>query len=178
MTRAWIALLALTGGAALAQQSPSYKLEEYAFNAGGHPVAGVSPASAGQRITLGSIGESFPLRRHFGPTFVLDGGFLFPYFPPGEVLDLRFTNATTLEWDPQVSAGRYNLYRDALAALGGLGYGGCTQQNLTTATTTDATLAPPGAGFFYLVTVENRLGDEGTKGFRSSGEERGGAVCP
>jgi hypothetical protein len=33
-------------------------------------------------------------------------------------------------------------------------------------------------GFFYLVTVENRLSEEGTKGFDSGGGERTGSACP
>lgn len=173
-----VVVLALVGWPALAQQSASHRLEEHSFNAGGHPAAGVSPVSASHRLTLGSIGEPFPLRRYFGATVLVDGGFVVPYMPPGEVLNVNFTDPTTLVWDPEVSAGRYNLYRDALGSLSGLGFGGCTEQNLAAATTTDATPVPADEGFFYLVTVENRLGEEGTKGFHSGGLERTGTVCP
>jgi hypothetical protein len=94
------------------------------------------------------------------------------------VSDLRFTVPTTLVWEPEPSAGRYNLYRAALGTLGGLAYGACAQQDLTSATTNDATAVPAGSGLFFLVTVENRLREEGSKGFRSSGTERTGTVCP
>ena len=35
-----------------------------------------------------------------------------------------------------------------------------------------------GEGYFYLVTAENRLDEEGTKGFSHDGPEREGTVCP
>jgi len=44
--------------------------------------------------------------------------------------------------------------------------------------TTDGGPVSVGDGFFYLVTVVNRLGEEGGKGFRSDGTERLGTVCP
>ncbi len=173
-----ILLLTLLGSRALAQQSASYSLEEHVFNAGGHPQAGVSPASASHRMTLGSIGDPFQMRRYFGATFLLDGGFVVSYPPPGEIRNLRFINPTTLVWDPDPSAGRYNVYRDTIAALRFLGYGTCAQRNLIVPTATEALPVPGGTGFFFLVTVKNRLAEEGTKGFTSSGVERTGTVCP
>lgn len=164
------------GAAVLAQESASHRLEEHTFNAGGHPASGVNPASASHQVTLGSIGDPFGLHLLFGDTGVIEGGFVYP--PPGEVRDVLFVSNTTLMWDPEVSAGTYSLYRGLISSLPGLGFGVCTQQNLLVSTTTDDTLPAVGTGFFYLITVENRLGEEGTKGFASSGAERLGSACP
>ena len=169
----------LAPGAALAQQSASHLLEEHVLNAGGHPQPfGSEPASASHRLTLGSIGDPFGMGRLFGSSMLLDGGFVITYPPAGEVEDLLFTNRTTLVWDAHPAAGRYNVYRDTLAALGSLGYGACAQQDLIAPTATEVLSPPSGSGFFFLVTVENRLFEEGTKGFDSSGVEHTGTVCP
>ena len=174
---AFLALLA--PGAALGQQSASHTLEEHVLNAGGHPQPyGSEPASASHRLTLGSIGDPFAMGRFFGSSMLLDGGFVITYPPAGEVEGLRFTNRTTLVWDAHPAAGRYNVYRDTLAAIASLGYGACVQQNLIAPTATEVLSPPSGSGFFFLVTVENRLFEEGTKGFASSGVERTGSVCP
>jgi hypothetical protein len=45
-------------------------------------------------------------------------------------------------------------------------------------TATDPASPPPDSIYFYLVTAENRLGEEGTKGYSSSGVERHGSDCP
>jgi len=174
-----VGLALLASGPALAQQSASYRLEEHVLNAGGHPQQfGPEPASASHRLTRGSIGEPFGMRRSLGASMMLDSGFVIAYPPAGEVRDLRFTNRTTLVWEAHPAAGRYNVYRDALASLATLGYGACDQHDLVAPTATE-TLSPfPGSGFFFLVTVENRLFEEGTKGFQSSGIERTGPVCP
>jgi len=172
--------LGLVFGAApaAAQQSASHTLEEHVFNAGGHPAAGVSPASASHRITLGSLGDALAAPVLVGATSELSGGFVLAYPPPGEVEGLRFTDPATLVWDAERSAGRYNLYRAEVSTLGGLAYGTCAELGLGAPTTTDATPVAPGSGLFFLVTVENRLGEEGTKGYRGDGAERTGTVCP
>ncbi len=92
---------------------------------------------------------------------------------------MAFTDAQTLVWNPERSVGTYNLYRDLLSGLAGLGYGGCEQQELTGETATDSDAVPAGDGFFYLVTAENLLAEEGTKGFLSNATERGNpSPCP
>lgn len=183
--RALIATMLALGGApvlpgapALAQESASHKLEEQVVNAGGHPADGVSPSSASHRLTLGALGDPLSLTTLSGPTTMLSGGFGAPYPPPGEVMGLMFTDATSLVWLSEHSAGSYNLYRDDVGALGGLGYGDCVQQDLASPATTDTDAVPLGGAFFYFITVENRLGDEGIKGFDSSGALRAGTVCP
>ena len=68
--------------------------------------------------------------------------------------------------------GHYNLYRDLVSNLSGLDYGECDQYELPDESATDTDPVSVGDGFFYLVTVENRLGEEGTKGRHSDGSER------
>ncbi len=176
-----IALVALglaAPGEGLAQQSASFKLTESSVNAGGHPGASANPASGSFRISLGSLGELGGEGALASASFRVAGGFgsLFP--PPGEVPGLRFVDRTTLAWGAEKSAGSYNLYRDALAALSGGGFGACFRQQLAATTTSDSDPLAAGAGFFYLVTVENRLSEEGTKGWQSGGAERRGTFCP
>jgi hypothetical protein len=179
-TRTLLVLLAVSsfGAAALAQESASHKLEEHTFNAGGHPAGGVNPASASHQITLGSIGDPFASQLSFGDSNVVASSFLLAYPPPGEVGGLLFVDNVALVWDASAASGTYSLYRGLIGSLSGLGFGACLQQNIPAATTTDATLPVVGEGFFYLVTVENLLGEEGTKGFTSGGAERLGSACP
>ena len=173
------ALVLLLSGTALAQTSTSFKLEEHVFNAGGNPAAGMVPTSASFQITLDAIGDGMAATGLSSASFQLDGGFVTGYPPPGEVLGLRFTDLTTLEWNPEGSIGSYSLYRDLLSSLSGLGYGMCQQPFLLVETTTDTDVpAAPGTGFFYLLTAENKLAEEGTKGFHSDTTERMGLACP
>ena len=169
-------LLAVTG--ALAQESPSYKLTEHTFNAGGHPSGGIVLTSASYKISLDAVGDSVVSRVLSSTSYHMDGGFISGYPPPGEVMGLNFTDVETLVWSPERSAGVYNFYRDLMSSLVSLGYGTCAQQDLIAATTTDNDPVPDGDGYFYLVTVENRLGEEGTKGLDSSDTVREGNVCP
>jgi hypothetical protein len=183
-TRIILLTLALGGAAALAapstlaQESASHRLEEHVFNAGGHPMAGVHPSSASHQLTIGSIGDPFGIGLLTGPASTLQFGFVLPYAPPAEVLDVMFTHATTLVWDPRPHAAGYNIYRGLISTLPGLAYGSCLQQGVVPTTTIDATLPAPGTGFFYLVTMENGIAEEGTKGFASSGAQRAGSACP
>ncbi|GAG27337.1 unnamed protein product, partial [marine sediment metagenome] len=130
------------------------------------------------KISLDAIGEDVTATSLGSASFHMGGGFGTAYPPPGEVAGLRFTDKATLVWDPEGSVGIYNLYRDLLSNLVGLGFGNCQQQELAAATATDADAVPPTDGFSYLATAENRLDEEGTKGFQSSGTERLGTVCP
>ena len=47
--------------------------------------------------------------------------------------------AETLAWGAEPSVGTYNLYRDLMSDLSGLGYGDCEQQEIADPTTTDTT---------------------------------------
>ena len=90
-----------------------------------------------------------------------------------------FGNKITLAWNPEKSVGSYNLYRDLIGTLPG-GFGVCESPlDILTETTTDTDIPAASTAYFYLVTAENLLDEEGTKGFRSSGTERGNpAPCP
>jgi hypothetical protein len=173
------ASLAFLPGPTLAQTSSSYRLGEHVVNAGGHPDDGIVMTSASFRITFDALGDGLARFGASSPSFRMDGGFAAAYPPPGEVFGLRFSGVATLLWNPERSAGLYNLYRGPLSALSGLDYGSCEEYDISGATVTDSDLPPVSGGFFYLVTAENRLGEEGTKGFDSSDEERPNLdACP
>ena len=180
------ALLLLALGTASAQTSASFQLEEYTLNAGGTPSQGTEVVSASFRMTVSSIGDTVSAAGLGSTSFQLDSGFAVAYPPPGEVAAmcggagacLAFTDLQTLIWPTERSAGLYNLYRDDMSA----GYGVCEQQDLGATTATDLSAPSTDNAFYYLVTVENRLAEEGTKGFQSGAIERLGATdllaCP
>ena len=170
---------------ALAQTSSNFTLEEYTFNAGGTPSQGQVLSSSSFSITLASIGDTLVATGLSSSSFEADVGFDVAYPPPGEVAAtcgasgepcLVFTDSETLTWPAEPSAGVYNLYRDDISN----GFGDCEEQDIAGTTTTDT--ATPTTAFFYLVTVKNRLSEEGTKGFQSNLTERQGGVdlpvCP
>jgi len=166
------------GTAAFAQTSASYKLVEFTLNNGGDPANGTSAASASYRIKLDAIGDALVMTGLASASHGMDGGFVSAYPPPGEVRGTRFTSKTAMAWDPEKSVGAYEVYRDLLTTLPG-SYGACFQSSLTTESATDAANPASGTAWFYLVTARNRLGEEGTKGVRSSGIERPNpSPCP
>jgi len=163
----------------VAQQSPSFRLDEHNFDGAGHPQRGATLYSESFRITMDSLGDSVLGPDLGSASFTMNGTFLDAYPPPGEVRGLVFTGPSALEWEADESAGRYNMYRDLLSSLAGLGYGACFRAGLEGTSETDLTMPPTGNGWFYLVTVENRLLEEGTKGYDSDGGERANAApCP
>jgi hypothetical protein len=167
------------GSVVMAQTSTSYKLTEFTFNNGGDPANGGFASSASHQIRLDAVGEAVVAVSSAGTSHRMDGGFVGQYAPPGEVKHARFTNSSTLVWDPEKSIGSYDAYRALLSSLSSLGYGSCLQNGLTAETVTDAVNPSAGQGFFYLATARNRLGEIGTKGFASSGLERANPTpCP
>ena len=179
VARLAIATLLLAWSGALAQQSASFELSEHVFNAGGRPVGGQVAASASFQVTLDALGDAVSPGLLASGAFQLGGGFVTIYPPPGEVVLLQFTDAETLVWTPEPSTGDYNLYRGPLDTLSDLTYGSCEASNVDGTTTTDADPVPIGDGYFYLVTAENLIDEEGTKGYSSTGMERPNpAPCP
>lgn len=167
----------LAGGVCMAQSSASHRVEGGALNAGGRPQGGAVAQSVGHRLTLDTLGgivraESVSASWRVGSAFPLR------YRPPGEALSLRFIDDDTLAWLPERSAGRYNLYRDLLTQLGPASFGLCLQLSLPSPTAEDPALPPSGAGYFYLVTAKNRLGEEGTLGSGSTGSRGNTNACP
>ncbi len=160
-----------------AQESASFRIRENVLNMGGHPRQGDVLGSASYRMSLDSLGEGAVRFGLSSPSFKVDSSFSSAYPPPGEVGGLRFADATTLVWSPERSTGSYSVYRDSLASLGA-GYGACWQPEVVGESATDTDPVPRGEGFFYLVTANNRLREEGSKGRDSAGAERGGDACP
>ncbi len=167
----------LVASPALAQTSAGFDVSEHAFNAGGHPSAGVTLSSASYRITLDAIGDTVAGRQPASDSYRVETGFIAAYPPPGEVQGLDWIDPSTLVWNPERSVGNYNLYRDSVGNLPGAGYGICAQQQIPGETTQDTAPVAANSGRFYLVTAENRLAEEGTKG-ASGGVERLGTICP
>ena len=179
LTVAALVVLLAGGVATRAQQSASHRLDEHVFNAGGHPIDGAGPGSASHRLTADALGDAVHAGSVASASHGLTVGFVWSYPPPGEVAGLRLDTGNALSWQPEPSAGVYNLYRGSIAALDGVGYGACRQIGIAGTTTTDVDPVPPGAGFFYLITAENLLGEEGSPGSRSNGAARPIAVaCP
>lgn len=173
-----LSILAGTAPAPPAQQSTSYRLSENDLNEGGHPAGGVTPSSGSFRLSLDAIGEALHVAGASSASYRMDAGFVIAYRPPGEALDLAWSTKTTLAWSPEPSVGSYNVYRGLVSALPG-GYGACLAANLPGETATDAAIPPAGDCYFYLVTAENRIEQEGTKGHDSLGTERSNAApCP
>jgi len=173
-----VSLLCVVLLPAAAQVSPSYTVKESVLNEGGHPTDGVVLASASFMVTLDSIGDGAVGSTLVAENYRVEVGFVGGFPPPGEVSGLGFSDRSTLCWTPEKSTGSYNMYRDPVSALPGR-FGGCLQAGLTTECTTDAPSPPEGVAWFYLVTAENRLEEEGTLGSGSAGVERPNAApCP
>jgi hypothetical protein len=176
---ALLLLPVLFGLPVLAQESASYKVKESVLNAGGHPKDGAILTSASYRIRFDSAGEGVVAAGVVSVSFHMDGSFMGAYPPAGEVHGLLFSNKTTMAWVAEKSTGTYNIYRDLMNILSGGGFGTCFAQGLTQPAGSEPNTPPMNNGWFYLVTAENRLREEGTKGDRSSGGQRGNpAPCP
>jgi len=173
-----IVLFLSAASVALAQQSASYKLTESTFNAGGHPTGGIVLGSASYLVRLDAIGDSVAGVFPASASFRVDQGFVARYPAPTEVSGVRFVNKTNLAWNAEKSTGVYHVYRDLLGTLPG-SFGACWQSSISGTAATDATVPTAGSALFYLVTAENRLGEEGVKGYSSSGaQEPNPAPCP
>ncbi len=148
---------------ALAQQSASYRLTEQVFNAGGHPAPGGVLTSGSYLVRLDAVGGSVADPGLSGPSYRMSGSFVGAYPPPREVAEARFTDSETLAWDPERSAGFYNVYRGTLSALPlSSDTSACLMPRLTSTSASDAGVPLAGEAFYYLVTVKNLLAEEGT----------------
>ena len=174
-----LAALTLAVVPVTAQQSTSFDISQSTFNAGGHPSNGTTMSSASFEISLDSIGDTVATAEVSGPSFTVGGGFGAAFPAPGEVQGLLFLGQDALSWSAEPAAGVYQLYRGRISDVDSGAPADCTQQELTGLGTTDADPVPADDGFLYLVTVVNRLGEEGTKGFASAGGERSNPLpCP
>src|SRR5262245_41822605 len=172
----------LSGTSAGAQQSASHRLEGSTFNQGGRPANGVHAQSASFRITLDAVGETVPGFAAASASFGLSGGLVGAYAPPSEVQAVGFSpdggSSTALVWAPNPTAVRFDVYRGPTGRLPGT-FGSCLASNLVGTVYSDPVVPGSQNAFFYLVTAENRLGEEGTKGTQSNGTVRTAApACP
>ena len=176
-----IALVLMVPAAIQAQSGAGYRLDEHSLNAGGRPAQAVVSISPSYRVSLESIGQPVIGRALSGASFRLQGGFVSAYPPPGEVAGLTFlADQQTLTWLREPASTSYDIYSGPISSLPG-GYGLCAEARVAGISWSSATTpAPaPGSGLFYLVTGVNRLREEGTKGYASSGAQRGNpAQCP
>jgi len=166
--------------AARAQTSASYDMKAHVVNEGGHPAQGVVLTSGLFRMSLDAVGQGLFAPSMGSASFSMGVGFATPYLAPGEVAGVRIlADRQTLTWTLEPAADHYNVYRDLLQTLPGL-YGLCWATHIPSTVAVDSAVPGTGSsGFFYLVTSENGLDEEGTKGFSSAGAERGNlAPCP
>jgi len=174
-----LALVALACLPALAQSSASYRVNEQSVNAGGDPRNGIVLAAPSYRVTFDSIGDPLAgagLTR--ASTSRIEAGFPAALAPPGEVGGLGFLSSTMLTWSPERTAQSYAVYRSTVDALDE-STGDCFAPQVTGEGAIDMSTPAAGSAYFYLVTSRNRLGEEGTKGFRSDGTERANPdPCP
>lgn len=167
-------------GAALAQTSASYDMKAHVVNEGGHPAQGVVLTSGGYRMGLDAVGQGLFAPTMSSASFSMGVGFVTPYLAPGEVSGvMMLADHKTLVWTREAAADHYNVYRDLFQTLPGP-YGLCWAAPVPGPTIVDNAVPSTGsAGFFYLVTADNLLDEEGTKGFNSAGAQRGNpAPCP
>jgi len=173
------AIVLAAPGLARAQSSAGYKLEEHVLNAGGRPAQGIVSGSPSYKLSLDSIGGAIAGATLSGASYRVAGGFVPAYLPPGEVGGLGLLgDQQTLTWSHEPASTTYNLYAGALSTLPG-GYGGCAVSLIPQTSLVDASTPAPRSGVFYLVTGENRLREEGTKGRTSTGAVRTNlSPCP
>ena len=177
--RGWLSIALVLSTPVFAQSSASYRLGEQVFNAGGRPSQAVVSVSPSFRLSLDSIGEAIAERDVTSASYRLGGGVASINRPPAEVQDLEIlSDGQTLTWSWEPASTTFNVYRGPLTTLPGT-YGTCGISYLPESSWSDSTIPALGTSLFYLVTGENRLGQEGTKGHDSAGAERGNPLpCP
>ena len=155
----------LLAGTVLAQESASFKLTESTFTQGGHPLDGMELTSTSFQMTLDAVGQVVAPTSIGSTSYSLGTGFVTTFAPAGEVANLRFTDATTLVWDP-AGIREYALYSGQVTFPFDPDFGTCQQPPppLTTETATVAATPRISLASFFLVTTHNRLGEEGIKG--------------
>lgn len=170
-TAATLALMAAAAApAAFGQQSASYRLTEAVFNSGGHPGPGGAVTSPSYLVRMDAIGGSFSDHRLTGASFQLAGDFISAYPPPSPVTGLGFSASNALQWNQERSAGVYNVYRGTLSTPPlASDMSTCLLSGLTSRSAPDPATPPPMTAFYYLVSAENLLGEEGPSRVDASG---------
>ena len=174
-----LAAAVLPYGAPLAQASPSYRLEPWVLNAGGHPSDGQVLESPGFRMSLDAIGEGVLGPGLASTSYAIDTGYGRSLPPPAEVSGVvAHPDKITFAWNPDLSVGEYLIYRGGLDLLSGVS-GSCLLSNLPSHSASLDEFPATSQGFYYLVIARNRLGEDGSPGRGSGGAPRTIPVpCP
>jgi hypothetical protein len=98
-------------GAAEAQTSASFKLTESTMNNGGDPHDGAFALSASFHLRLDAVGDALVAVGPASAGWHMDAGFVDAYRPPGETANLGWPTKTSMTWNPEASAGAYEVYR-------------------------------------------------------------------
>lgn len=160
----------------LAQSSASYKIESGVFNAGGNPTPVLTSASF--KVSLDAIGDGVDATSLSSASYHSGAGLIPQYPPPGEIQGDHFADKNTLAWLADPSVGSYDVYRGTAPGFSP-GFGTCLASGLAAESCAVPDAPSPGQCFFYLITARNRLAEEGTKGYESTGTERGNtSPCP
>ena len=96
------------------------------------------------------------------------------------VTNPRWTSKTLLEWDEELAATEYHVYRDAMGTLTYGNFGTCRDDldpDRTDEQLTDAELPLPGQGFVYSITADDGV-NEGSLGLASCIERSNFTPCP
>ena len=102
-------------------------------------------------------------------------------FPLSAVTGLTWSDSETLQWDAQISAVEYHVYRGVLADLGYDDFGVCRDDldvDRTDTTLIDASVPASGGGWFYLIEAEGSGGVTGGPGLGTCVERSKFAACP
>jgi hypothetical protein len=100
---------------------------------------------------------------------------------PGDVANLRWSDADTLLWDAEPSASEYHVYRGPVSELSYLLFGTCQDGidgDRTNTTLDDTTLPTTGDALYYVITAEDSGGNEGTLGLAGCVERSNFTPCP
>jgi hypothetical protein len=161
-----------------AQSSADYRITHLSADSGGHPGQAPILTTTDFQISLGSVGGPPGTQVLITPSYRVNGGFTASLTPPGEVMHLMaLADGATLIWDWDPASEAFNVYRDPIGSLTTT-FGSCLPR-IGDRQWMDRDLPPAGEGFFYFVTGENALYEEGTKGFMSNGQERPNRMaCP
>jgi hypothetical protein len=166
--KAAVACLLILSGVEIApaQESANHRLKAAVLNSGGRPVDGSIAFSAAFRMRADALGESAVSSTLASRSYTLGAGLLLSFPAPGEVDNLRLSDAVTLAWDPEPMADRYRLYRAGPmgSSMGVSPVGACLQGAITGTATTDPVVPPPGRAYFYFINAVNVMGVEGPDG--------------
>ena len=106
---------------------------------------------------------------------------ILPVGVPGEVQNLRWSDADTLGWDAVADAVSYHVYRGELAALSCGSLGECRDDldtDVSDLVLNDSSQPAAGAGFLYLITAVDASGLESIFGSSDCGLRTNAVACP